>query len=138
MINVLGMLLLQDDAASRAASGVAAVFGGVFLFVTLAVLLVVIAGLWKIFTKAGEPGWAAIVPIYNAIILLKLAGKPAWWIVLLIIPGVNMIVGIIVAIALAQNFGKGTGYGLGLAFLPPIFYPMLGFGDAQYHPVATA
>lgn len=137
MINVLGMLLLQEDASSRAASGIAAVFGGAFLFVTLAVLLVVIAGLWKIFTKAGEPGWAAIVPIY-AIVLLKLAGKPAWWIVLLIIPGVNMIVGIIVAIALAQNFGKGTGYGLGLAFLPPIFYPMLGFGDARYQPVATA
>jgi len=84
------------------------------------------------FTKAGKPGWASIIPIYNAIVLLEIAGKPIWWIVLLFIPLVNFIVIIIVVIDLAKNFGKGTGFGLGLAFLPFIFYPILGFGDAKY------
>ena len=85
----------------------------------------------KVFDKAGEPGWAAIVPIYNFIVMLRIAGKPGWWILLMLIPGVNLIIMIIAMIALAARFGKGTGFGLGLAFLPPIFLPMLAWGDAQ-------
>jgi hypothetical protein len=64
--------------------------------------------------------------------LLQIAGKPIWWIVLFFIPVVNFVVAIIVSIDVAKNFGKGTGFGLGLAFLSPIFYPILGFGSAQY------
>jgi hypothetical protein len=93
---------------------------------------VVIAGMWKVFVKAGEPGWAAIVPIYNIIVMLKIAGKPVWWIVLFLIPVVSFVIAILVAISLAQRFGKSTGFGVGLAFLPFVFYPMLGFGDATY------
>src|SRR6476620_10565425 len=100
----------------------------------LAVVVLMVASMWKLFQKAGEPGWAAIVPIYNFIVLLKIAGKPAWWIVLMFIPFVNLIVAIIAALAVARNFGKGTGFGLGLAFLAPIFYPILAFGDSRYQP----
>jgi hypothetical protein len=102
------------------------------LIVMLAIVGTLVAAMWKVFAKAGEPGWAVLVPIYNIVVLLKIAGKPTWWLVLLLVPGVNAIAAILVALALAERFGKGTGYGLGLAFLGPIFYPMLGFGSAQY------
>jgi Family of unknown function (DUF5684) len=106
--------------------------GIVGTIIGLAFIILMIASIWKVFVKAGEPGWAVIVPIYNIIVLLKIAGKPVWWIILFLIPLVNFVMGIIVALGLAQNFGKSAGYGIGLAFLPFIFYPMLGFGDAQY------
>ncbi|MBI3004801.1 MAG: signal peptidase I [Ignavibacteriales bacterium] len=106
--------------------------GAFFLVICFLVLVVYVAALWKVFAKAGEPGWAAIVPIYNLVVLLKIAGKPLWWIILLIIPLVNLIIDIIVSIEIAKKFGKGVGFGLGLALLGLIFYPILGFGDAQY------
>ena len=101
------------------------------LGVSLVLTVVFIAANWRVFSKAGEPGWAAIVPIYNILVLLKIAGKPAWWIILLIIPVANLIFGIIVSVALARRFGKGTGFGVGLALLPMIFFPILGFGSSQ-------
>jgi hypothetical protein len=103
----------------------------VFL-VYLAIIVVVIAGLWKTFVKAGQPGWAAIVPIYNLIVLMEIAGRPIWWFIFFFIPLVNIIIAIIVSVDVAKKFGKGVGFGLGLAFLGPIFYPILGFGSAQY------
>ncbi|MDP3772691.1 MAG: DUF5684 domain-containing protein [Gemmatimonadales bacterium] len=103
-----------------------------FFLVWLAVIVVVIAGVWKTFEKAGKPGWACLVPIYNAWVVLAIAGKPGWWLLLLLIPVVNLIVGILVSIAVAERFGKGTGFGVGLALLGFIFFPILGFGDAQY------
>jgi ABC-type sulfate transport system permease subunit len=102
------------------------------LLVELAILVFIFASLWKVFTKAGQPGWAVFIPIYNAYVLLKIAGKPGWWLILFFIPIVNIIVGILVAIAVSENFGKGIGFAIGLMFLPFIFYPILGFGDAQY------
>ena len=136
MSYLLAMLFFQTDSSagnSAAAQGVAMVF--VVLWAAIALLM--IASLWKVFTKAGEPGWAAIVPIYNLIVLLKIAGKPAWWFLLMLIPVVNFIVAIIMVIALAKNFGKGTGFAIGLLLLAPIFYPVLGFGSAKYQPVAA-
>jgi len=106
--------------------------GAIGGLIYLAVIVLVIAGMWKVFTKAGKPGWACIVPIYNIIVLLEIAGRPIWWIVLLFIPIVNFIVLILLGIDVAKGFGKGTGFGLGLAFLGFIFYPILGFGDATY------
>jgi hypothetical protein len=103
------------------------------MIVALLIGVLLIASMWKIFAKAGEPGWAAIVPIYNLYILLKIAGKPAWWIVLMLIPFVNFIVFIIACIALAERFGKGAGFGVGLGLLGVVFFPILGFGDSQYH-----
>jgi Family of unknown function (DUF5684) len=113
-------------------NGAGVAFSGVL---GLAVVIVVIAGLWKTFEKAGKPGWGAIIPIYNIILLLEIAGRPLWWFFLMLIPFVNVVVAIIVAIDVARNFGKGAGFGLGLALLSFIFYPILGFGDAQYQGV---
>lgn len=112
--------------------GGGAIFGTVFMLVWLAVVVLVIAGIWKTFAKAGKPGWASIVPIYNLIVLLEIAGRPIWWIILLCVPLVNFVILILVAMDIAKAFGKGTGFGLGLAFLGPIFYPILGFGSAQF------
>lgn len=105
---------------------------GTFWIVWLGLMLVVFAGIWKTFEKAGKPGWAAIVPIYNVWVMLQIAGKPGWWLLLMFIPLVNLVIAIMVSIAIAERFGKGTGFGLGLAFLGFIFYPILGFGDATY------
>ncbi|HEU4390652.1 MAG TPA: DUF5684 domain-containing protein [Blastocatellia bacterium] len=104
------------------------------IIVGLIVVVIEIAGMWKVFTKAGEPGWACIIPIYNIVVLLKVARRPIWWIILLIIPLVGVIVSIIVCIDIAKNFGKGAGFGIGLALLGVIFYPILGFGSAEYNP----
>jgi hypothetical protein len=104
----------------------------VFWIVYLAVIVLMIAAFWKIFVKAGQPGWAAIIPIYNAYIILKVAGKPGWWLILLLIPLVNLIVLIIVYHAISTAFGKGAGFTLGIIFFPYIFLPILGFGKAVY------
>jgi hypothetical protein len=93
--------------------------------------------MWKVFQKAGEPGWAVIVPIYNFVVLLRIAGRPLWWILLYFIPVVSLIPSIMVPIDIAKRFGKGTGFGIGLLFLPFIFYPILGFGDATVEGVWT-
>ena len=98
----------------------------------LAFIVLMIASLWKVFLKAGKPGWACIIPIYNVVVLLEIVGKPIWWIILYLIPLVNIIVIIIIYVALAKAFGKGVGFALGLIILPFIFYPILGFGDATY------
>ena len=100
--------------------------------VFLVIAIVVIAGAWKMFTKAGKPGWGVLVPIYNVILMLDIAGRPLWWFILLFIPFVNLIIAIIVNIDIAKKFGKGVGFGLGMVFLGVIFIPILGFGDAQY------
>lgn len=106
--------------------------GIVMMLVWLAVVIGIIAGIWKVFVKAGKPGWACLIPIYNIVVLLQIVGRPIWWLVLLLIPIVSLVVAIIISIDMAKSFGKGTGYGIGLALLGFIFYPMLGFGDAKY------
>jgi hypothetical protein len=106
--------------------------GGVVLLIWLAVMILFIAANWKIFVKAGQPGWAILIPFYNIIVFLKIIGKPAWWLVLLLIPFVNIVIGIITILALAKRFGKTGGFAVGMILLPIIFYPILGFGDAKY------
>ena len=107
-------------------------FGGAFMLIWLAVAVVSIVSLWKIYTKAGQPGWAGIVPIYNIIVLLNIVGRPIWWIVLFCVPFVNFIAFIIIAIDLAKSFGKDIGFAIGMVLLSFIFFPMLAFGDARY------
>jgi hypothetical protein len=107
-----------------------------FMLIYLAVIVVVIAGVWKVFTKEGKPGWAAIIPIYNAIVLLEIIGKPLWWIILLFVPCVSIVFAIIMMVELAKKFGQGVGFAIGLILLPFIFFPILGFGSAQYNPTA--
>jgi uncharacterized membrane protein YhaH (DUF805 family) len=106
--------------------------GPLFWIFWLAVTILMIAACWKIFAKAGQPGWAAIIPIYNWYILCKIVGRPGWWVILFFIPFINFIIGIIVCIDLAKSFGKGVGFAIGLILLGVIFFPILGFGSAQY------
>ena len=121
-------VLAQQGGADEVSNEV----GAVVVVIYLAVIIVSLAGMWKVFAKAGKPGWGAIVPIYNIVLLLEIVGKPIWWFLLLFIPCVGIVVSVILFIELAKCFGKGAGFGLGLALLSPIFFPLLGFGDAKY------
>jgi len=108
-------------------------FGGVLIIlIMLALALFMIVSMWKVFVKAGQPGWGIFIPIYNIYLLLMIAGKPGWWLILYLIPFVNIVIGILVAIDIAKNFGKDTAFGLGLIFFGFIFYPILAFGSAEY------
>ncbi len=108
--------------------------GPVFWVIWLAVMVLMLASMWKIFTKAGKPGWGSIVPIYNLVLLLQIAGKPVWWILLFFIPIANLVAMILVYVGLAARFGKSGGYAVGLLLLPIVFFPMLAFGSATYGP----
>lgn len=103
------------------------------LIFPLLIAILMIAAMWKVFTKAGKPGWAAIVPIYNVIVMLEIVGKPTWWVVIiLIIPIVNVVFAIWLINLISLSFGKDVGFTLGLLFLSVIFWPILGFGSAEY------
>ncbi len=101
----------------------------VFLF---AIIVFAIVGMWKTFEKAGQPGWASIIPIYNYYIMTKIAGKEGWWTILLCIPYINIVFIIIISISIAKAFGRSSGFGVGLGLLSFVFYPILGFGQDQY------
>jgi hypothetical protein len=102
--------------------------------IILIVLFVVfiLAAMWKVFTKAGQPGWAAIIPIYNFYIMTKIGGKPGWWTILLLIPIVNYVFLIWIYNMISKSFGKDEGFTVGLVLLGFIFWPILGFGSAKY------
>jgi hypothetical protein len=104
----------------------------ILMIFVLAIALVVLVGMWKVYTKAGQPGWAVIVPIYSQYIQCKIVGRPGWWVILLLIPYLNFIFFIIIMLDLAKSFGKGVGFAVGLILLSPIFMCILGFGDAEY------
>ena len=105
---------------------------GVVWIIYIAIVVLVIAGFWKVFTKAGEAGWQSIIPIWNIIVLLRIVGRPWWWILLFFIPIVGIVIAIIVYIDFAKSFGKGGGFAVGLILLSFIFVPVLGFGSATY------
>ena len=107
-------------------------------FLSLALGVLIIIAEWKVFVKAGEPGWAALIPFYNTYTLFKIAWGQGWKFLLLLIPVANIVFYIMVNVKLARAFGKGAGFGWGLALLPVIFYPVLGFGDAAYQGVPAA
>ena len=133
MTNLIAFMFQDNSAPSNGAAGAAF---GVIGIVYLAVIVLIVAAMWKIFVKAGKPGWAAIIPIYNLIVLLEIAGRPLWWFLLMLIPLVNLVMFIIVAVDVARKFGKGVGFAIGMLILPFIFYPMLAWGDAQYNAAA--
>ena len=97
-----------------------------------AAIIVMIAAMWKVYEKAGQPGWAAIIPIYNIYVLLKIVGKPTWWLIMYFIPFVNIIFAVWTYNMLSKSFGKDEGFTAGLVFLSFIFFPILGFGSARY------
>ena len=125
-------LLAQVDYAS----GQGQTPGPLFWICEIAVTVLVVASMWKIFSKAGQPGWAAIIPIYNFIVWCKIVGRPAWWVLLLLI--CFPIFYIILCIDLAKSFGKGVGFAVGLILLSVIFFPILGFGSATYQGPSVA
>lgn len=103
----------------------------------LVVLILVLAGMWRMYEKAGQPGWGAIVPIYNLYLLTVIAQKPGWWTVMFFIPLANIVFGVMTMYEVAKRFGKGVGFTVGLILLSFVFVPILGLGDAQYTPEAT-
>jgi len=122
----------MDDYQSSAGSGALAAFLGAYFLFILVIWVISIAGMWKTFEKAGKPGWAAIIPIYNIVIMLEIVGKPMIWILWLIIPCVNIVFSIWLTNLVSKSYGKSEGFTIGLIFLPFIFWPILGFGDARY------
>lgn len=100
--------------------------------VALAFMVLVLASAWRIFTKAGKPGWAALIPFYNVLVLLKIIDRPPWWLIFLFIPVVNVIFNILITMELVSAFGKDMLMGILTAVLPFIGFPLLAFGDAQY------
>jgi len=130
MIALTSSLLAQNDGVAMTMAG-----GAVLLTLVFPIAFAVAFSAfmwWKMFSKAGQPGWASIIPIYNVIVLLQIAGKPVWWILLCMIPLVQIVPLIIMNIEIAAKFGKDGGFAVGLTLLPFIFFPILGFGSATY------
>ncbi|MDE0166914.1 MAG: DUF5684 domain-containing protein [Bryobacterales bacterium] len=109
-----------------------------FLLLGLAFTVFSIMGIWKMFEKADQPGWGILVPIYNLILIVRVAGLPEWMFLLLLIPVVNIVAMIIVSLEIRKRFSKGVGFTIGLIFLPALFYTMLGFGSDVYLPRPAA
>ena len=107
-----------------------------YLAVLLVVYILVVIAMWKVFTKAGKPGWASLIPVYNMVVMYQIVGLNPWLLLLYLIPIVNWIAAFVLSIMqnvkLAKVFGKSTGFAIGLIFLNPIFLLILGFGDAKY------
>ncbi len=138
MISILSTTLLlklpalfaqvDTETTTQAPNPVAGGLGGI---IGLVVAVIMIIAVWKIYTKANQPGWASIIPIYNYIVWCKIVGRPLWWVILLFL--CFPIFYIILTLDLAKSFGKGTGFAIGMIFLPFIFWLVLAFGDATYH-----
>ena len=128
LLNVSASYSYDPDAFSALFSG----FALIYFLVIIGVSVLMIVSLWKIYDKAGEPGWAAIVPYYNNYILFKILYGNGWKFLMLLIPFYNIYLLIKINFSLAKRFGLGAGFGFGLMFLPVIFYPILAFGDAEY------
>lgn len=135
----ISALALQSD-SSNAFGGLLAAMSGMMLLFWLAIAVIFVIGMWKTFVKAGQPGWACIIPFYNIYILLKIAGRPGWWLLLFFIPLVNFVIAIILAIDVAKAFGQSALFGVLLLFLlSGIGYLVLGFGNYRYvGPAAVA
>ena len=124
------MQLLADSTSSGLGGGV-----GFLLFVVFYIIGCIPLAL--VFKKANHPAWAAFVPIYNIYVLLTVVGRPGWWLILFFIPIVNIIIALIVALGISENFGHGAGYGILLWLFAPIMLLVLGFGTDQYKPIRT-
>lgn len=136
--SIASLLAQAYDNEAALAGGILALLGA-FMFVFILVGLVVVIGQWKAFSKAGQPGWAAIIPFYNLVVLFRIAGQSGWlaltWL-LNFIPFIGGIafLGILIwnHVNVSKRFGHGVGFALGLVFLAPIFWLILGFGSSKY------
>jgi hypothetical protein len=125
-----------QNLANSAAAGLAAGIGLGMVLIFAAIGIFIAACCWKIFTKAGKPGWACLVPIYNIIVLLEIVNKPWWWLLLMCIPIVGLIIYIMVIHRVSLSFGKGAGFTLGLLFISIVFVPILAFDNSTYTKLA--
>jgi hypothetical protein len=134
MVIASGMGLAQNSLSGP----LGGLFSGGFMLFGLGGAVLFIIGCWKVFEKAGQPGWAAIIPIYNAYILLKIAGRPGWWLVLYFIPIVNFVIAIVISVDIAKAFGQSAVFGFFLLFLFfGIGFLILGFGNYRYQGAQT-
>lgn len=117
-----------DATYAAAASGVSAVYA----ILSLAISVLTLVAMWKLFVKAGRAGWKCLIPFYNTYCLYDIAWGNGWLFLLMFVPCVNVVVGIMMLFKLAKAFGQGTGFGFGLLFLNTIFILILGFGSAEY------
>ncbi len=130
---MLNAAITLAQSSSDTGSSIIQTIAGILLFlIDIAILVVVIAGAWKVFTKAGQPGWACLIPFYNLYVVTQIVGRPWWWLILMCIPFIQIVFIIIICNDLSKAFGRGLGTTLGLIFLGFIFIPILGFGSAQY------
>lgn len=97
--------------------------------ISLLFFIVTVVALWKLYKMAGYQGWEGIVPLYNLYVLVKISGRPGWWFLLYFVPIVNIVVHFIVSIDFAKAYGKGTGFGIGIALLSFVFLTILAFSD---------
>jgi hypothetical protein len=123
---------MQDYNSGYSAGAAIGAFMAVMLIPIIIIVVIMVISHWKIFEKAGKPGWAAIIPIYNTIVLLEIVGKPVWWILLFLIPCVNIVFLVWTTNLLSKSFGQSEGFTVGLLLLGVIFYPILAFGNYKY------
>ncbi len=112
--------------------GLVEIFTMMLLFM-LPFIILIVASMWTLFKKANKPGWAAIVPIYNNLILLEIIRKPWWWLLLMLIPGVNIVFSIWATNLFVKSFGKDEGFTVGVLLLPVVFYPILAFSKSTQY-----
>lgn len=136
--SIASLLAQASDNDAAVAAGIMAFFAA-FAMVFLVIGVVVLVAMWKVFAKAGQPGWAVLIPIYNLIVFLRIAGLPWYWVftpLVIIIPILGLIAYLAWAVwvhhRISTRFGQGIGFTLGLLFLGPIFWLILGFGSSKY------
>ena len=126
---------LLAQLSSDEAAGLGALIAGLgmgLILLSLVLVILTIVAKWKINNKAGQPGWACVIPVYNVYVELLIAGMSPLWLLSLLCFFVYPVTWIIQQVKTAQRFGQGTGFALGLIFLNPIFLLILAFGSAQY------
>ena len=119
-------------AASSDVGAVAVVIWLFVILIVMAVSILMIIAMWRIFTKAGKPGWASLVPIYNMVVMMQIVGRPEWQVVLMFLPFAHIYISIVLPLDLAKSFGKTTGFGVLMIFFPAIMNPILAFGSSRY------
>lgn len=127
-----------DSSSVDALEAFVAAFLGFFMFIFMITFLIAIITIifeWKVFAKAGKPGWAVLIPVYNLVVMFEIASMPVWNILLLLIPFVNIYIIIRMFVNISRNFGKPGMFALGLFFLPVIFWGILAFDNSTYNPV---
>jgi Family of unknown function (DUF5684) len=132
LLSLLGFAFAQDDIQT---TGQVPAF---FWVIYIAILALMVVSMWKLFVRAGKPGWASIIPLYSNIVMLEIAGKPIWWFFMLFIPVVNIVFAFLTLYHFSKSYGKAEGFSIGVALLSVIFIPLLAFSDAKYQGPATA